>query len=76
MTEKKKKNELSFDAAMRELEALADSLESDTADIDEGGKKFERGLALIAELKKRLQQTETVIKEVKAKYRDVLSDET
>lgn len=76
MTEKKKKTELSFEAAMRELEALADSLESETADIDEGVKKFERGLALIADLKKRLQQTEVVIKEVKAKYRDVLSDET
>ncbi len=75
MTDKKKK-ELSFSAALQELEALADSLEADSADIDEGVKKFERGLALIAELKKRLQHTEVVIKEVKAKYRDVLSDET
>ncbi len=76
MTEKKAKKELSFAAALQELEALADSLESEAADIDEGVKKFERGLALIADLKKRLQHTEAVIKEVKAKYRDVLSDET
>ncbi len=75
MTDKKKK-ELSFAAAMSELEALAESLESDTADLDEGVKKFERGLELIADLKKRLQRTEAVIRDIKTRYRDVLSDET
>ena len=75
MIEKKKKSGLSFEAAMRELEALAESLESDTADIDEGVKKFERGLELITDLKARLQKTETVIKDIKTRYRDVLADE-
>ena len=75
MTDKKKRNELTFAAAMRELELLAESLESDTADIDEGVKKFERGLELITDLKKRLQKTESVIKDIKTRYRDVLTDE-
>lgn len=76
MTEKKTKKELSFAQAMRELEMLAESLESETGDIDEGVKKFERGLALIADLKQRLQKTEVTIRELKTRYRDVLSDES
>lgn len=74
MTDKKKK-EISFTEAMTELETLAESLESETVDIDEGVKKFERGLELIADLKKRLQRTEASIRDIKTRYRDVLQDE-
>jgi exodeoxyribonuclease VII small subunit len=73
MTAKPKK-ELTFEAALRELDEIAEALEKNEQDIDSSVAHFERGLELIRFLKSRLAKTDLTIKELKTKYRDVFSD--
>jgi exodeoxyribonuclease VII small subunit len=70
----KPKKELSFEAALRELDQIADTLEKTDQDIEASVLKFERGLELIRFLKSRLAKTDLTIKELKTKYRDVFSE--
>jgi exodeoxyribonuclease VII small subunit len=74
MTAKPKK-ELTFEAALSELDDIAATLEKNDQDIDGSVAKFERGLELIRFLKSRLAKTDLTIKELKTKYRDVFSDD-
>ena len=71
----KKTSELNFTEAMRELDQITESLESADQNIEDSVKRFERGLELIRFLKNRLEKTDLTIKELKTKYRDVLSEE-
>jgi len=72
----KKKKELTFESALRELEEIATALERETDDLDKSVRQFERGLELIRYLKGRLAKTDLTIKELKTKYRDVFADES
>lgn len=61
-----KKKELSFAEAFGELEGITGWFDSqESVDLDEGLKKFERGLALASSLKKKLSEVENRIEEIK-----------
>lgn len=67
----KKKSE-HFAEAFAELEEITQWFDSETSvDLDEGLKKFERGLALVAMLKKKLAEVQNKVVEVKQKYGNI-----
>lgn len=62
------KKTVNFAKAFQELEAITEWFERDEADLDEGLKKFERGLELAAACKEKLAEVENKVREIKAKY--------
>lgn len=58
----------SFAKAFEELETVTHWFETGEMDLDEGLKKFERGLELAAFCKERLAQAENKMKEIKVKF--------
>lgn len=62
------KKRQSFAEAFQELEEITAWFERPEVDLDEGLKKFERGLALAAVCKAQLAQVENKVKELKVKY--------
>ncbi len=63
-----KPKQLNFATAFEELEQITEWFERDGADLDEGLKKFERGLELAALCKAKLDEVENKVKEIKAKF--------
>ncbi|NQV89811.1 exodeoxyribonuclease VII small subunit [Candidatus Uhrbacteria bacterium] len=64
-----KKQEVNFTEAFSELEEITKWFDSeDQLDLDAGLKKFERGLELASELKKKLAQVENKVEEIKEKF--------
>lgn len=62
MTEEMKPvEELTFRQAMAELEGIASVLESNTLELEESLVRYERGVALLASLQKRLGAAEQQI---------------
>ena len=59
------KKKIDFAGSFRELEAITEWFESENFDIDEGIKKFERGLELAEQCKKKLSEVENRIVEIK-----------
>lgn len=53
-----------------ELEAITQELDSNECDLDVSLKKFERGLAIAAELKSRLRDVEQKVEAIKKKFAD------
>jgi len=64
------KKQPSFAKAFTELESITEWFEGDEIDLDEGLKKFERGLELAAMCKKSLSEVENKITELKSKYKN------
>ncbi|MCI8367495.1 MAG: exodeoxyribonuclease VII small subunit [Eggerthellaceae bacterium] len=68
MEEQKPIEEMSFREAMTELEGIVALLESNTLELEESLKNYERGVALLASLQKRLssadQQVEVLVGEL------------
>jgi len=65
-----KKNKLVFSEAFAELEAITEWFEKGETDLDDGLKKFERGLELAKACKSKLSEVENKIKELKAKFEE------
>lgn len=63
-----KQTKLPFAESFAELEKIAQWFEREEIDLEEGLKKFERGLELAAALKKRLGEVENKVKEIKARF--------
>jgi len=61
----------SFAKAFEELEEITRWFESEAVDVDEALKRFERGLELASQCKKRLSEVENKVKEIKKKYEAV-----
>lgn len=57
-----------FAKAFEELEQITKWFDSDDIDLDEGLKKFERGLELAKVCKEKLSEVENKVKEIKVKY--------
>lgn len=57
-----------FGAAYKELEEIIGWFERADADLDEGLKKFERGLELAKLCKDRLKDVENKVTQIKAKF--------
>jgi exodeoxyribonuclease VII small subunit len=62
------KKEVSFAKAFAELEELTQWFETEDVDLDEGIKKFERGLELSTICKKKLAEVENKVTELKKKF--------
>lgn len=65
-----KKTTVNFSQAFEELEQITEWFEKGEADLDEGLKKFERGLELAKLCKGKLSEVENKIKELKKKFEE------
>ncbi|HTK05471.1 MAG TPA: exodeoxyribonuclease VII small subunit [Candidatus Eisenbacteria bacterium] len=63
-----KEKGLDFGAAYKELENIIEWFEQEDVDLEEGLKKFERGLQLAKGCKERLKEVENRVTEIKAKF--------
>ena len=59
-----------FTKAFAELESIVQELEAGKVDIDEGLKKYERGLELATACQKKLQEVENKVQVIKAKFQE------
>jgi exodeoxyribonuclease VII small subunit len=63
------KKKLNFVESFKELEDITEWFDSEeNLDLDKGLKKFERGLELAGELKKKLSEIENRVEEIKEKF--------
>lgn len=73
-------DQLTFREAMTELDATVRLLESNTLELEDSLKAYERGVALIADLQKRLataeQKVETLMGELSGEQADDVRDTT
>jgi len=65
------KKQFDFGKAYEELEGIVGWFETEEVDLDEGLKKFERGLELAKLCKERLKEVENKVTEIKAKFDEV-----
>lgn len=65
---KKEIKKIDVAQGFEELEAIAEWFEKGDGQLDEGLKKFERAMEIADVLKKRLDEAENTIKEIKEKY--------
>jgi exodeoxyribonuclease VII small subunit len=64
-----KKTATNFAKAFEELEEITAWFDSEeNLDLDKGLKKFEKGLELASELKKKLSEVENKVEEIKNKF--------
>lgn len=63
-----KKLQTSFAKTFEELEAITAWFEGDDVDLEEGLKKFERGLELAKACKDQLGEIENKVEEIKKKF--------
>ncbi len=68
MTKSKSDKGFDFGAAYKELEQIIQWFERDDVDLEEGLRKFERGLDLAKRCKARLKDVENKVVEIKAKF--------
>ena len=52
---------LTFEEMMKELEKIVEDLEKGTLSLDDAVKKYQRGIELSAELKKKLESAKQVV---------------
>ncbi|MFH1142568.1 MAG: exodeoxyribonuclease VII small subunit [Candidatus Uhrbacteria bacterium] len=62
------KNKIDFAQAFTELEEITQWFETEEVDLDQGLKKFERGLELATVCKKKLSEVENKVEEIKKKF--------
>ena len=62
------KTKPTFAEAFKELESLTEWFETEDVDLDDGIKKFERGLELAQVCKKKLSEVENKVTELKKKF--------
>lgn len=65
------KPKINFQKAFEELETIMGWFERGETDLDEGLKKFERGLELASACKEKLSEIENKVKEIKSKFTNV-----
>jgi len=68
------KKKADFAAAFAELEKISEWFETEEVDLDEGLKKFERGLELATDCKKKLTEVENKVEEIKKKFSDLANE--
>lgn len=64
----KEAKRINFAHEFKELEIITEWFEKEDIDLEEGLKKFERGLELASSLKEYLGKVENKVKEIKAKF--------
>lgn len=68
MTVKKETKPMDVAKGFDELEAIAAWFEKGDGDLDQGLQKFERAMSIADVLKKRIQEAENRMKEIKKKF--------
>lgn len=68
MAAKKKTPSPDFGKAYKELEDIIEWFEGEEIDLDEGIRKFERGLELAKACKERLTEVENRVREIKERF--------
>lgn len=68
MTPKKQVKQSNFADSFAELEKITEEFENEEIDLDQGLKKFERGLELASELKKKLNEAENKVETIRKKF--------
>ena len=71
MPTKKPTNQPDFGKSFRELEEIIGWFEREEVDLDEGLKKFERGLELAKICRGRLKEVENRVNELKVKFGEI-----
>jgi len=66
-----KKSDVNFAKAFEELEGITSWFEREEVDLDEGLKKFERGLELAKLCKDKLSEVENKVESIKQKFAEV-----
>lgn len=78
--DQKKIDEMTFREAMDELDGIVRKLESNTMELEDSLKAYERGVALIADLQKRLaaaeQKVDMLMGELSGEQEDSVRDTT
>ncbi|MBR3182230.1 MAG: exodeoxyribonuclease VII small subunit [Eggerthellaceae bacterium] len=78
--DEKKIEEMTFREAMDELDGIVRRLESNTMELEDSLKAYERGVALIADLQKRLadaeQKVDMLMGELSGEQDDAVRDTT
>lgn len=67
-------SEFDFEKALNELEQIVREFESGKLSLEEGLKKFERGLMLAKMCRERLRQVENRIEELKAEFTTMMEE--
>lgn len=67
----KGKKEPTIAEAFRELEQITAAFERQAVDLERGVREFERGLELLAYLRKKLGSVEERVKGIERKFRDL-----
>ncbi|MFA6522580.1 MAG: exodeoxyribonuclease VII small subunit [Patescibacteria group bacterium] len=68
------KKQSNFAENFAELENLTQWFETEEVDVEEGIKKFERGLELASLCKARLAEVENKVTELKKKYQQLIEE--
>lgn len=68
MAKTKQDRPFNFGEAYKELEEIIGWFEKEEVDLEEGLKKFERGLELAKGCKERLKEVENKVVQIKAKF--------
>lgn len=68
-------DDFDFGKSYKELEDIIEWFEREDVDLDEGLKKFERGLQLAKACKSRLKDVENKVSDIKAKFGDLEESE-
>lgn len=66
MTEKNK--EISYQEALKELEAILEDLQEETVDVDHLSEKLKRAYELIAVCRAKIKSAETEVKKINQKF--------
>lgn len=74
--EMKEVDELTFRQAMAELERIVEALESNTLELEESLRQYERGVSLIVSLKGRLAQAQQKVDVLMGELSGVTDDAT
>lgn len=74
MAKAKTEKNFDFGEAYKELEGIIAWFEREEVDLDEGLRKFERGLELAKGCKERLKEVENKVTEIKGKFGELDED--
>jgi len=70
----KKQEKTDFASAFKELEGIVEWFEDAEVDLEEGLTRFERGLELADQCRRRLKEVENKVTKIKAKFSDLAEE--
>lgn len=71
-----KEEKINLEQSFKQLEKITEELQSENLDLEKALEKFETGLELAENLKKRLAEIENKMETIKIKHRSILKEDT